>query len=103
MGKFIDTSGNSTLALGICARCARKMPLGELRPDPNSPGLLVCAEDRDQFDPWRLPPPTIENIGVPNARPDEPIVATGDIEIDSRGGISASPYPTNLDVYPSST
>lgn len=73
MPTFLDTTGNTTLAIGICDRCRRKFPIGELRPDPNSPGLRVCRDDRDDFDPYRLPARQPETITVRFPRPDEPL------------------------------
>jgi hypothetical protein len=70
MSRYIDTRGHSTLAIGICGRCSRKFPLDELHPDPNTPGLHVCDDDLDRFDPWRLPPREAERISVTDARPD---------------------------------
>jgi hypothetical protein len=70
---FLDTTGNPTLGIGICARCSRKMPLHELLDDPNIPGLKVCKEDRDQYDPYRLPARETENIVLPFVRPDEEV------------------------------
>lgn len=70
MALYLDTRGHTMLSPGICARCKRKFPLDELRPDPNVPGLLVCDEDRDVFDPWRLPTRALERISVTNPRPD---------------------------------
>ncbi len=70
---FLDTTGNSTLGIGICARCSIKMPLGELRPDPNYPGLLVCDADRDLYDPYRLPARQTERINLDYVRPDLPL------------------------------
>lgn len=67
---FIDPTGQPTYGIGICARCSRKLPLAELHPDPNSPGLLVCLEDRDDYDPYRLPPRQTEDITLPFVRPD---------------------------------
>ena len=55
MPRYLNTRGNTTLAIGICGRCSIKMPLDQLLPDPNYPGLLVCERDRDQYDPYRLP------------------------------------------------
>lgn len=77
MTVFLDTSGNSTLAIGICGRCSRKFPMGQLHPDPNYPGLLVCRADQDQFDPYRLPARQTENIALRYARPDTPLHDTG--------------------------
>jgi hypothetical protein len=70
---FLDTTGNPTLGIGICGRCSRKMPLHELLDDPNIPGLKVCKEDRDQYDPYRLPARETENIVLPFVRPDEEV------------------------------
>ena len=73
MPLFLDTSGNSSLACAICARCSRKFPIGELRSDPNSPGLMCCKEDIDAFDPWRLAARGPDQIALRFARPDTPL------------------------------
>lgn len=73
MPRFLNTRGNTTLAIGICGRCSIKMPLDKLLPDPNSPGLLVCEKDRDEYDPYRLPARQPDNILLPFTRPDTPI------------------------------
>lgn len=73
MPRYLNTRGNRTLAIGICGRCSIKMPLDQLLPDPNSPGLLVCEKDRDQYDPYRLPARQPDNIVLPFTRPDTPI------------------------------
>lgn len=67
---FLDPRGRSTYGIGICARCSRKMFLEELSPDPNSPGLMVCREDLDVLDPYRLPARETEQITLPFNRPD---------------------------------
>ena len=77
MSVFEDTSGNATLGLGICGRCKQRFPLGELYDDPNAPGLKVCTEDKDQYDPWRLPPRQPEPINLPFTRPDVKIEVPG--------------------------
>lgn len=74
---FLDTTGNTTLGVALCARCSRKFPLGELQPDPNSPGLMCCPEDLDDLDPYRLPPRGPDNMTLPFVRPDLPL-APGD-------------------------
>ena len=76
MSVFLDTRGNSSFAIGICGRCSRKMPIGDLAPDPNYPGLMVCETDRDQFDPYRLAARQPENIALRYARPDTPLGLT---------------------------
>jgi hypothetical protein len=56
-------------------------------PDPNFPGMRVCAADRDNFDPWRLPARQTENITLRFPRPDVS-VATGPIggdELQTQG------------------
>lgn len=73
MGLYLDTSGNASLGVAICARCSLKFPIGELESDPNYPGLRVCAEDRDRLDPYRLPPRLPEDIVLEYPRPDTPI------------------------------
>jgi hypothetical protein len=70
---FLDTRGRSTLGIGICGRCSRKMSLDELQPDPNYPGLRVCKEDLDQYDPYRLPARQPEVIALQYPRPDTPL------------------------------
>lgn len=70
---YIDPTGESTYGIGLCARCSRKFPLAQLRPDPNSPGLMVCDDDADEFDPYRLPARQTENITLPFTRPDLPL------------------------------
>ena len=73
MSIWLDTRGRSTLGIGLCARCSRKMSLEELFSDPNSPGLKVCREDLDQLDPYRLPPRQPDQITLPFVRPDSPL------------------------------
>lgn len=70
MPLYLDTRGLPILGIGICARCCFKFPLVELHPDPNSPGLMVCKADLDQYDPYRLPPPPADKFNLPFTRPD---------------------------------
>ena len=73
MSVFLDTRGRSTLAVAICGRCSRKFPYDELQPDPNYPGLRVCKDDLDEYDPYRLPARQTENISLRFPRPDTPL------------------------------
>lgn len=73
MPTFLNTRGRATLAIAICGRCSRKFPYDELMPDPNYPGLRVCRDDLDQFDPYRLPARQTENIALRFPRPDTPL------------------------------
>lgn len=70
MSRFIDPTGEPTFGIALCARCSRKFKLAELQPDPNYPGLMVCREDLDDFDPYRLAPRKPDNIVLPFNRPD---------------------------------
>lgn len=82
--KFLDTRGEPTLGIGLCARCSRKFPLAKLSPDPNYPGLMVCEADKDEFDPYRLAPRKDDKIVLPFVRPDESVSTNpaGDITED---------------------
>lgn len=73
MSRFIDPTGEPTYGLGICARCSRKFRLAELSPDANYPGLLVCEDDSDEYDPYRLAPRSEDRLILPFVRPDTPI------------------------------
>lgn len=70
---WVDPSGQPTYGLGICARCSAKLPLADLFSDPNAPGLMVCVDDLDVLDPYRLPARETEQINLPFARPDRDI------------------------------
>lgn len=76
MTRYIDTSGRTNLGVGICDRCSRKFPLEELKSDPNSPELMVCLEDRDEYDPYRLPARETEDVNLPFVRPDRDLEDT---------------------------
>ena len=78
MSVYIDTRGNSVLSVAVCDRCNRKFAYVDLMPDPNFPGMRVCKDDLDKFDPWRLPARQTENIALRFPRPDVS-VATGPI------------------------
>lgn len=78
MSVYLDTRGNSVLSVAVCDRCNRKFAYVDLMPDPNFPGMRVCKDDLDNFDPWRLPARQTENIALRFPRPDVS-VATGPI------------------------
>ena len=73
MPLYLDTRGRSTFGIGLCARCSRKFSLDDLQSDPNFPGLMVCKDDLDEFDPYRLPARQTEDITLRFVRPDESI------------------------------
>lgn len=96
---FLDPTGRSTFGIGVCARCWRKFPIEELHSDPNSPGLKVCIDDLDDYDPYRLPARKTEDITLPFYRPDEDLTAGGAIPNDTtlngvRGTINGNPRIT---------
>ncbi len=73
MPKFLNTFGNAVLAIGICDRCRFKFPLTKLRKDPDDPGLRVCADCRDELDPYKLPAKSADRVAIRYARPDTPL------------------------------
>lgn len=65
---------SSQIAKAICDRCNRKYLWKDLRPDSNSPGLMVCNDGCwDEIDPYRLKPLTPDPITMRWARPDTDI------------------------------
>lgn len=87
MPLFLDPTGKATYGIALCGRCSRKMFLQDLFPDPNAPGLMVCAEDLDVLDPYRLPARQTEQINLPFVRPDR----------DLTGGLT---FGTGIPDYP---
>lgn len=81
MSIWLNPTGKSTFGIGICDRCKEKMSLEDLFPDPNAPGLRVCLQCRDVFDPYRLPARVAENISLPFTRPDEPLTNDPDSDV----------------------
>lgn len=76
--RYLNTRGQSSLAIAVCDRCRLKMPLTALSADRNAPGLRVCRECNDELDPYRLPARAPEDITLVYPRPDEPIVTVPD-------------------------
>jgi hypothetical protein len=79
MPLFLDTRGNSDIAIAICDRCRMKRAHSVMRRDPNFPGLQVCNEGcADQFDPYRLPARQTEKITIRYPRPDTSVATNPD-------------------------
>ena len=78
MPVYLDTRGNSVLSVAVCDRCRRKFAYTDLMPDPNFPGMRVCKDDLDNYDPWRLPARQTENIALRFPRPDTNIAVNDD-------------------------
>ena len=71
---MLDPTGRSSYGIGLCARCSKKFFLDELFSDPNSPGLMVCRDDLDQLDPYRLAARESEPINLEFVRPDVDLI-----------------------------
>ena len=95
MPVYLDTRGNSVLSVAICDRCSRKFAYTELMPDPNFPGMRVCKDDLDNFDPWRLPAIQTENIALRFPRPDVS-VATGPNLLNTQGNANNTQQYNNM-------
>ena len=88
MPRFLDTLGNSDIAIAVCDRCKMKRAKDQMRSDPNFSGLQVCDQGcADQKDPYRLPARQTERIAIRFPRPDASVavdpnnlVTTGDNE-----------------------
>lgn len=76
MPVYLDTRGNTVLSVAVCDRCNRKFAYVDLMPDPNFPGMRVCKDDLDNYDPWRLPARQTENIALRFPRPDVSVALT---------------------------
>lgn len=118
-GGYLDTRGNTRIAIAICGRCSLKFPIDDLHPDPNSPGLMVCGTPgamtgkgtwvggfgcADMYDPYRLPPAEVEDITLEYPRPDLPLITTTVApgtpqwptnQFPASGGQSGAQLPTN--------
>lgn len=92
MPVYLDTRGNSVLSVAICDRCNRKFAYTDLMPDPNFPGMRVCKDDKDNFDPWRLPARQTENISLRFPRPDVSIALQPNL-VNTQG------HPNDPDQY----
>lgn len=82
---YLDTRGNTILSVAVCDRCRKKFAYTELYPDPNFPGMRVCKDDLDNFDPWRLPARQTENIALRFPRPDTNIALTANQLLTENG------------------
>ena len=88
---WLDPTGNENYGIGICQRCSRKFFLKDLHSDPNTPGLKVCIDDLDDYDPYRLAPRQADRITLPFYRPDEALTAGGpDPNPNFLGGVRVS-------------
>lgn len=91
-GKFLDTRGETTLAIAVCDRCNRKVFYSELRSDPNFPGMRVCRDDVDDLDPWRLAARETEVVTLRHPRPDVSVALPKD-QILTTDGIALNEEP----------
>jgi len=84
MSRFLNPTGKSTYGLALCARCSRKFSLEDLQADPNFPALMVCRDDLDDYDPYRLAPRAEDPVALSFVRPDTSLAT------DPSGTISES-------------
>ena len=92
MPKFLDTTGNASLAIFICDRCRVKRPIDEQMSDNNFPGLKVCQQGcADQKDPYRLPARKTERINLRFPRPDVSVALDpNNLVTDNQGNFTIS-------------
>ena len=104
MSRYVSTIGKTSLAVAICDRCSRKFPAVDLMSDPNSPGLRVCAADRDWLDPYKKGFRRPDKITVNHPRPDVFIGTNGAAPSSGSSygvagyGIAGSLTPDNLPI-----
>lgn len=93
MPLFLDTLGNSDLAIFVCDRCKMKRAHSTAMSDPNFPGLRVCSEGcADEMDPYRLAARQTERITIRFPRPDVSVaVVESDLITAPYGGEVLSP------------
>ena len=73
MAKYLNTLGESNLAVAICPRCQFKVKYTDLVEDPNNK-LRVCPKCKDLYDPYRLPVRKADRYTLQYPRPDEELV-----------------------------
>ncbi len=101
MPRWLNTLGNTTLSIAICARCKMKRAYDDLVMDTNYPGLRVCVYGCvDQKDPYRLPARQTERINLRYARPDENVETSQTIlTVNNNGDIQETPgIPPSISV-----
>jgi hypothetical protein len=64
-------------------------------PDPNFPGMRVCKDDLDKFDPWRLPARQTENISLRFPRPDVSVALPNNL-LNTQGDPNTTQQYDNL-------
>jgi hypothetical protein len=95
MPVYLDTRGNTVLSVAVCDRCSRKFAYTDLMPDPNFPGMRVCKDDLDKFDPWRLPARQTENIALRFPRPDVSVALPPNL-LNTEGDPNSPPQYDNF-------
>jgi hypothetical protein len=87
MPRFLDTTGQPSIAIAICDRCKMKRYFSSLGPDRNFPGLRVCDQGcRDELDPYRLPARKTERINLRFPRPDVSVADTNQYLVNDASG-----------------
>lgn len=78
MTKYINTTGESNLAVAVCPRCHFKRKYVDLVEDPNTKQKVCRFGCVDIYDPYRLPPKEPDKIELEYPRPDEDLVTPED-------------------------
>lgn len=65
----------------MCDRCGLKIKYLNRWRDSNKPSLLVCRKCWDSLDPEFKPQRQMEQIGLPDARPNQSLVPNPDEEM----------------------
>lgn len=71
MPKFLNTTGETIVAIAFCDRCQQKKKYVELKPDRDNPGMRVCDPCNDNPDPYKGPQRKTENISLRYPRPEK--------------------------------
>jgi len=53
--------------------------------DPNYPNLMVCRDDSDDYDPYRLAPRAPDQIVLPFVRPDTNVAVDPGVTLSPNG------------------
>lgn len=73
---LVPSRSKGSFGIAVCDRCGKKVFETDLHSDPNAPGLMVCGDDLDLLDPYRLPARQTETASLEVYRPDVTLVFT---------------------------
>jgi len=70
MPRRFSVRGRASYGLARCDRCGFNYRIGDIKPDGNVPGLMVCNDCWDPIDGNKLPMKPADDITLPFVRPD---------------------------------